>query len=134
MRRPKRIFFLVTLMGIALLAAGALALRQALDPFNKNAFSVSAWATATPESRATMARDALHFVPAGITESQVIALLGKPDHVLLPSSDAGSSHVLGARAYTYELGNWSMHGMDAAFLYVHLDGSGRVIKSDIYGY
>src|SRR5690349_10137453 len=131
MRRPKRVFFLVTLMGIVLLAAGAIALRRALDPFNKKTFSVAAWASATPEARATMARDAADHVSAGMTESQLIALLGKPDEVLLPGSGgAGTNHVLGARAYAYELGNWSMHGMDAAFVYVHFDANGRVIKSE----
>lgn len=81
-----------------------------------------------------MARDVVRRLTPGMTEAQVVAMLGKPEEVVLANRDAGGNHVLGPRAYTYYLGGWSMRGMDSAFVFVHLDANDRVIKSEIDGY
>jgi hypothetical protein len=38
------------------------------------------------------------------------------------------------RFYEYSIGNHSLAGMDAAFLYVHLDKDSHVVTVEIYGY
>lgn len=103
-----------------------------IDPFAARAFSAPAWATATPEGRASMARDVIRRLPKCTPETQVVALLGKPSQVVPPGE--GGNHAVGARAYKYFIGCWEYRGMDSAFVYVHLDANDRVIKADIYGY
>ena len=73
-----------------------------------------------------------NHLPAGMRESQVIALLGKPFSIENGATEA-PLHV-GTRHLMYDLGHWSMHGMDAAYVYVHLDGNGNVVAAEVYGY
>lgn len=132
-RRRTAILVLVIVGGMAVAAGGVVVLRRALNPFDNRAFSAAAWAAGSPEVRAAMAGDAVRHVRPGMSEAEVVALLGKPDpdNVLQGGRDA---RVRGARAYTYYIGSWSMGGMDDAFVYVHLDASGRVVASEIHGY
>ena len=133
-RRHIAILFAALLATAGSIVIGVIVLEKAIDPFDDEAFSAQVWATAGPESRAAMAEDAIRCVPAGTTEMQVVGLLGKPEEIVLPNRGAGGNRVRGTRAYTYFLGNWSMHGMDSAFVFVHFDASDRVILAEIYGY
>ena len=66
-------------------------------------------------------------------------LLGPPRRVPgvagSPIDGFGSSCVVSA-TYAYYLGSWSglgPYGFDSAFLYIHLDGEGRVLAAEITG-
>lgn len=77
-----------------------------------------------------MARDLIkHHLLPGLTGEQVIALVGDPDQVR-----AEDQRLVGKKLYTYSVGHWSFHGMDAAYVYVHLDADNRVVKAEVYGY
>ncbi|MEY2536294.1 MAG: hypothetical protein QOG67_34 [Verrucomicrobiota bacterium] len=108
------------------------------DPFDNNYFSVETWRKASAgrdlDARAGMCRDLMkRFIPPGTTAKQVVALLGAPSSIdeAKPGDD---EPMIGTHRFKYHVGNWSMHGMDDAFLYVHFDKDDRVIKTQIYGY
>ena len=71
-------------------------------------------------------------LPMGMTESEVVALLGKPFSI--EEGDTEAPRHIGTRHLMYDLGNWGMHGMDAAYVYVHLDTKGNVVAAEVYGY
>jgi hypothetical protein len=109
-----------------------------LDPFDDDRFSRDAWHSATIaydwDSRARMSRDIIRrVVRPGTSEKEVITLLGEPDRVS-DRRGPGGEPLPGIHIYEYKLGNWMFQRMDDAFLYVHLDTSGRVVRSEIYGY
>ena len=88
-----------------------------LDPFDDRPFDPKAWsATTSEDSRAAMARDVLHRV-AGLSRTEVVALLGEPDSRLNGPKDAGGHDLRGSEVFSYHIGCWSFHGMDAAFIY-----------------
>jgi outer membrane protein assembly factor BamE (lipoprotein component of BamABCDE complex) len=102
-----------------------------LDPFDNRRFSVSAWKEAEGQQRARMSEDLIaHHLPPGMTEQQVVALLGQPEGVDLGPTEKR----IAKRYYVYYIGNWSLQEMDDAYLYVHLDANDRVVKAEIYGY
>jgi hypothetical protein len=103
------------------------------DPFDDRSFDSEVWKSAAPEARARMSEDLVkHHLPTGMTESQVVTLLGEPGSTEEGQTEAprhvGTHHLL------YDLGGWSMHGMDAAYVYVHLDEKRNVVAAEVYGY
>ena len=109
-----------------------------LDSFDDRRFSPTEWSRATAAhdlaSRARMSRDLMRrFVPRGMPEREVVALLGKPDRVS-DRRGPGGTPLVGIHIYEYRLGNWMSQRMDDAFLYVHLDTYDRVVRTEIYGY
>ena len=108
---------------------------QFSNPFNARAFSAAEWRTGDINARGSMARSAVrdHLRP-GLAAADVVALLGKPGQVLTGAKDIGGNRLSGVKTYSYSIGNWSLGGMDDAFLYVHLDSADRVIEAEIRGY
>ena len=109
-----------------------------LDPFDDCRFSRDAWNRATAaydlDSRARMSRDIMRrFVRPGLSEKEVVALLGKPDRVS-DRRGPGGTPLPGIHIYEYSLGSWTSQRMDDAFLYVHFDTGERVVETEIYGY
>ena len=134
----QRIVVIVLLAGGSIAVCSgvaALGLRTWLDPFDDQPFTPAAWAQGgSSEGRGSMARDLVRYhLPDGMQESQVVALLGPPD-AILTRQDAGGNALRGARTYSYHIGHWSLRGLDDAFVYVHLNGSGRVVHVEINGY
>lgn len=119
---------------VALFAAGWLALDW-LDPFNDRRFNASTWVQQkSAEARAAMARDLIrNHLPPGTPRSQVKSLLGAPGEIL-SGRDAGGNTLPGVETYSYDIGSWSMYSFDDVFVYVHLDGSGKVVGAEINGY
>lgn len=121
------------------LMAGAIAFEHNLDPFDDQSFSPAAWAAANSENRGMMARDAIRHLPAGTPKDRVRQLLGEPRQV--PGLPASSVDAYGHRlehfeTWAYYLGSWSGLGpyaLDSAFLNVHFDSDGRVVKAEITG-
>jgi hypothetical protein len=102
------------------------------DPFDKRPFSSETWLATTREDRAPMARDLVkNHLPAGLSVSDVVAFLGPPDRIITGSS--ASIRPGCSKALTYYLGCWSEYGMDAAFVYVHIDNNDKVVLSEIIG-
>lgn len=109
-----------------------------LDPFDNCRFSAEKWRAATREydvdTRAKMARDlSERLIRPGSSESEVVALLGAPDHVE-EGKDPGDMRSSGARFYKYDLGSFPWYGFDDAYLYVDLDSQDRVVACKIDGY
>jgi hypothetical protein len=104
------------------------------DPFDDRRFSSDAWINAPADARAHMARDIIRRIAKpGTSETEVIEMLGKPDDVSNRRGPGGKV-LNGIRIYEYRIGNWPLWRMDDAFLYVYLDTSEHVVKSEIYGY
>jgi hypothetical protein len=82
-----------------------------------------------------MARSAVrrHILPWQ-SGNQVVALLGPPDERITSPEDAGRNKLPGVETRSYYIGGASRYGFDDAFLYVHFDKRGRVIRSQINGY
>jgi hypothetical protein len=121
---------------IAIIAGSASAIwffyGSPFDPFDDKRFSPEIWRTANEDLRARMCRDAIRrFIHPGLNESEVITLLGSPTDV---QQDERRDRPIGTRSYRYWIGSWSFQGMDDAFLYVHFDSEGRVVRAEIYGY
>jgi hypothetical protein len=38
------------------------------------------------------------------------------------------------RIYEYSVSSWTLHGMDDAFLYIHIDPNDHVVMAEIYGH
>ena len=130
----RRLGIIVVLCVLALPAAIYAVIGNPLDPFDNRTFSAAAWRNGDREARARMARSAVRrHVVAGLSEQQLVALLGAPDDVLTTADPAGNS-LPGTRRYEYYLGSWSTYGFDDAFLYVHLDAANRVMSAEIDGY
>jgi hypothetical protein len=75
----------------------------------------------------------------------VVELLGEPDDIIrteklvgsapdgpLPRF-SGSAPAGSVRTYSYYLGSWSSWYYDSTFLWVHVDGEGRVVAAVIGG-
>lgn len=105
------------------------------DPLDDECFSTDAWRQASDRSlRGHMARDLVrHVIKAGLTEPQILALLGRPDYVGDQRGPRGRS-LTGTRTYIYGIGNWTWLSMDDAFVYVYLDVNQRVVQAEIHGY
>ena len=133
-RRRVLVAAFASLCAIAALAALLYALvGNPFNPFDDRRFKAAAWQNAAPDVRARMSEDLVkHHLPVGMSESQVVALLGKPFDVEEGETEA-PLHT-GTRHLMYDLGNWSMHGMDDAYVYVHLDEKGNVVAAEVYGY
>jgi len=131
--------FIVPILAAAVLGAGLLvagiALVRYLDPFDDQPFSQSAWAAADSQTRAAMARDAIRQLPNGTRADRVKNLLGQPTPVTRSSGsmDAYGNPLKYPETWSYYLGSWSSHGLDDAFLYVHLDSQKRVASVEING-
>jgi hypothetical protein len=125
---------LAIIAGVAIAGLTYSFLGNPLDPFDDRPFSASEWRLATVDDRAPMARSAVrrHLIQ-GLPDSQVVALLGDPDEVRT-ARDPGGNTLQGAQTYLYYLGSWSDYGFDDAFLYVHLDATGRVRSAEVNGY
>jgi hypothetical protein len=108
---------------------GLLGLKRAVFPFDEVAFIHASWAKATPTERGQMSGDLLrNHLRVGIPRSQVEALIGRD------CATVGAVVGRGAHTHEYYIGNWSMQGMDDAFVYVHYDPSDIVISAEIDGY
>lgn len=120
---------LATLMGIASAAMIRAAVHDPRDPFDDTRFSQVAWLSARRTERARMVRDILNTqLLAGKTESQVVAVLGKPDEVLDKSSDDDWFTMRGEGLYAYSLGvGGGFLSVQDHALVVHFDAAGRVI-------
>jgi hypothetical protein len=68
-----------------------------------------------------------------MTQTEVVDVLGRPETVT-DRRAPGDAPIASGQIYRYHLGSWMSQRMDDAFLYVHLDASGRVLRSEIYGY
>jgi hypothetical protein len=125
------------LIGVAVVAAGLVALlslKRLADPFDDLAFTPAAWAKADEEGRARMSRDLVNnHLPQGLLQNRVEALIGKTHWIIKPTDNDGY-RTRGAETHVYGIGNWSMQGVDDAFVYVHYDANGNVISAEITGY
>jgi hypothetical protein len=133
-----RIWTDLLLVLAAVVACGALALGlravvRSLDPFEASPFEPAAWAAAGAEGRAAMTRDAIRRLPAGLPEAEIERLLGKADEVSETQRLTASRPPGAVRTYSYSLGSWSGQYYDSTFLWVHVDGQGRVIAAVIGG-
>lgn len=124
---------------IALAVAAIYALfGNPLDPFDNRRFSPFEWRAAdsafTKGMRAPMCRDIIRrVVRPGMSEKQVVELLGPPERVRDRRGPGGDPSP-DRRIYEYGVGSWTFYGMDDAFLYVHIDPSDHVVTAEIYGY
>jgi hypothetical protein len=103
------------------------------DPFAVRRFDTTSWAAADHEGRAAMARDAIRHLPTGLPEAEIVTLLGKPDEVIETQRLTRSGPPNSARTYSYYLGSWGWPGYDSTFLWVHVDGEGRIVSGVIGG-
>ena len=106
--------------GVLWLAGRAIV--SALSPYDNLRFSQSVWATANPDTRTRMTEDLVrHHLKLGMTQVQVVALLGKPERI----DDAlgpGDQVMPGRRILDYNLGplgDWFQ--MDTMHLKVGID-------------
>ena len=113
--------------------ASLVAFSRWIDPFDDRPFDSNRWAAASVDDRAAMAGDVL-FRVRGLTQQQVLDLLGEPGRRLTSATDAGGHRLRGVEVFSYYIGSWSLHGMDDAFVYVHFDADGSVMHSEITGY
>lgn len=121
---------------LAALIAGAIALDSYLDPFDDRPFDPAAWAVADHDGRMSMARDAVRRISPGMTEEEVVGLLGKPDSIEESHRLTASVSPRAARTYLYYIGSSSLsslRGLDSAFVWVHLGNDGRVLSAIIGG-
>jgi hypothetical protein len=108
------------------------------DPFDNRRFSPEAWREAGArfdrDARAPMCRDITkRVVRPGMSERQVVALLGPPE-LVRDRRGPGGTLLSDRRIYQYSIGSWTWQRMDDAFLYVHIDASDHVLTAEIYGY
>jgi MYXO-CTERM domain-containing protein len=123
-------------LALAVLGVGGLiAIRKWLDPFDDRGFVAGEWRNSDPLGRASMARDLVRrHVRAGMTAADVERLLGRgKEQQGIKGVDPYGNRMPGAATWAYYLGSWSTAGWDDAFLYVHFDKSGRVIRAEIQG-
>jgi hypothetical protein len=120
---------------VAVLLGIGITLRSYFDPFDDQSFVQSTWAAATPEARASMARDVIRRLHARMTSGQVQDLLGQPTPVArLPGNvDAYGNRLKFPTTWSYYLGSWSGYGLDDAFLYVHFESDKKVASAEITG-
>ncbi len=105
------------------------------DPFDDKHFRPSDWNRSSNEVRAGMCDDLIsNRLQPGMTESEVVSLLGKPEESLTGETDGGGNRLIGDETYSYYIGSWSGYGLDDAFLYVHFDSSGKVLTAEVNGY
>jgi hypothetical protein len=96
------------------------------DPFDNRAFNRSVWLaqanSPNPKNpRARMVSDIeRHYIKPGISQQQVIELLGKPDFNKQQEN-----------VYGYILGAWSAFGVDYNWLVVHFDSNSLVTETDV---
>jgi hypothetical protein len=101
------------------------------DPFDNKRFSPELWRAADEDSRARMCRDVMRrFIRPGMTEEEIIALLGPPNDV---QEGEKRDRFIGDYSFRYWIGSWSFQRMDDAFLYVHFGSGRRVVAREIYG-
>jgi hypothetical protein len=81
-----------------------------------------------PGCAATVMR---RFIRPGMTEEEIIALLGPPNDV---QEGEKRDRFIGDYSFRYWIGSWSFQRMDDAFLYVHFGSGRRVVAREIYGY
>src|SRR5688500_18546339 len=117
------------------LAGGLIAIREWLDPFDDRKFVASEWRNSDLLGRAQMAGDLVRrHLRAGMDTADVERLLGRgKEQQRIKGVDPYGNRMPGAATWAYYLGSWSTSGLDDAFLYVHSDKSGRVIRADIQG-
>lgn len=130
-------FFLLASFVITLIGFGVLywCFIDWMNPFNDAQFTIEKWANVRNDDRAPMALDLVteHLTP-GLSQSDVKALLGLPDNIIT-GEDPGGKVPLGDKTYKYKLGSWTYYkGFDDAFVYVHFDTNGFLIRSEINGY
>ena len=81
-----------------------------------------------------MCRDIIkRVIRPGMTEQQVVSLLGPPERVR-DRRGPGGEPLPNRRIYEYSIGSWTLQRMDDASLYVHIDPSDHVVTAEIYGY
>ena len=102
------------------------------DPFEAHEFDPAVWATAKPEQRAEMVRDAIRHLPTGLPESEVLALLGKGE-IINTQKMASHGAFDTVRTHAYYLGNWTGHYCAKTFLWVHVSAGGCVTGTEIGG-
>jgi hypothetical protein len=104
-------------------------------PFDGARFTTEAWADSRNDERAPMVLDLVtNHLPTGLSQQEVEKLLGSPDKIIT-APDSGGIRPLGVKTYVYKIGSWTHYkGFDDAFVYVHLDEDGKVIKAEINGY
>jgi hypothetical protein len=134
-RALKLVLLAIAALAVMVLLAGIyfmLGLTQ--DPFNDSVFTQTEWARTTDTDRAPMAGDLVrNHLPPGMTRTQVESLLGTPSRAE-SGADATKNDASGGTTYRYYIGSWSNYGYDDAWVYVHFDESGKLTKSEIYGY
>jgi hypothetical protein len=79
-----------------------------------------------------MTRDAIQHLAAGLPEAEVQRLLG-PAQVFETEKLTRRGPPGAVRTYSYYLGCWSSVYYDSTFLWVHVDGNGKVIAAVIGG-
>ncbi|MEY2536857.1 MAG: hypothetical protein QOG67_597 [Verrucomicrobiota bacterium] len=103
-----------------------------LDPFDNRRFSSQAWREG--RGRTQMCRDIIrHVVRPGMTEKQVVELLGPPETVR-NSDYAGDGTRWDGRIYEYCIDRWAFQSTDDAFLHVKLDPRDQVVTAEVYDY
>jgi hypothetical protein len=118
------------------LAVAIVALDSYLDPFDDGPFTPEAWAVADDEERAAMARGAVKHVSVGMPETEVVALLGKPDWIWNSRELTASAPARAVRTYSYGVATSSLASLrrlDSVYVWVHVGGDGRVIVAEIGG-
>ena len=108
-----------------------------LDPFDNRRFSADVWRAAgkyDPDERARMSRDIIRrVVRPGMSEKQVVELLGPPERVR-DTRCPDNEPLTDRRLYEYGIANWTFQRMDDAFLFIHIDRTDRVLMTEICGY
>jgi hypothetical protein len=103
------------------------------DPFDNRRFTPAEWREADNYSRARMARSLIRrHLRSGTPEGEVVALLGEPEIVGSPG-DLYRPKTPGIKVLVWGLGSWSPI-YDDAFLYVHIDATGRVSRAEVDGF
>jgi hypothetical protein len=125
---------LVLLVSIAVVGLSGFALWALLNPFNQKAFQQELWSQGDPDVRAAMAKDVIQDLPPGSPEAIIEPLLGKPMEVIPRARLMGKPPRETTHTFAYWLGGWSSFAYDSTFLWVHIDGNGKIIKAEIGGY
>jgi len=71
-----------------------------------------------------------HVVRPGMTETQVVELLGPPERV----RSAGDKAPSDGRIYEYRIDRWAFQSTDDAFLDVRFDSTDHAVVAEIYAY